>query len=349
MTSGSGSNDYGWLYESPEGDRAPSSRGGGGLPPPELPPPGSTPPPPRKKRRGRFRLLGLLVTAWLVFMLAVPIVAWSKVARVDADPGGERPGAQATTTYLLVGTDERPSDKSRGRTDTILLLTWGSGPSVLTSIPRDSLVNVPGHGRSKVNAAYAWGGAPLLVETLESATGLRIEGYSQIGFLGLVDVVDALGGIEVCPEKDMNDKDSKLDIRAGCQDVDGETALAYSRNRKSHSSGDIARGAAQREVIGGIGAEAASPMTFINPVRWARTATTSAESLAVGNDVSMFSFARFAWTLSRAMSGSGSNCTVPIRDMEVNWDEGRASEYFSRLANSTKDLGGLCTMDGLPA
>ena len=159
-----GSDGYDWLYEdeSRRGSSRPSSSGAD-IPPPNLPPPGRgrrgrggpDEPGKPKKKRGRLRLLWLLLVLWLAFMLVVPMVAWSKITKVDATPDSERP-ENTSTTWLLVGTDKRPKDRSRGRPDTILLLPYGGGgPSVLTSIPRDSIVDIPGVGRTKVNAAYA--------------------------------------------------------------------------------------------------------------------------------------------------------------------------------------------------
>lgn len=348
---------YDWLYEDASGRHQPRpAASGSSVPPPNLPPPGSKsahakPPkePRERKKRSRWRLLWLVLVLWLAFLIIVPLVAWSKITKVDATPEGERPEDEATT-WLLVGTDKRPKDRSRGRTDTILLLTYGGGgPSVLTSIPRDSLVDIPGHGRTKVNAAYAFGGPPLLVQTLEEETGVHIDGYTEIGFVGLRDVVDALGGIEICPEKDIKDKDARLDIKEGCQEVDGRTALAYSRSRKAFANGDIARGQHQREVIGAIGEAALSPSTILNPFTFSRVATTTAESLAVGDDVSLPSFARFAWKLGKAVGGDGRSCTVPIADLSVQWDRERAVKYFGHLkAGTTDQLGDLCTKDGMP-
>lgn len=346
---------YDWLYG--DGRATPRagapSTGSSDLPPPNLPPPGSKgsgpQEPPKRKRRGRWRLVWLLLTLWIAFMIIVPLVAWSKITKVGATPEGDRPADGGATTWLLVGTDKRPKDRSRGRTDTILLLTYGGdGPSVLTSIPRDSQVDIPGYGRTKINAAYAYGGPPLLVQTLESETGVRIGGYTEVGFGGVEQIVDGLGGITICPEQDIKDKDAKLDILEGCQEVDGATALAYSRSRKAFATGDIARGEHQREVIGAIGKAALSPATLLNPFRYANVTTTTAESLAVGEDDSMFSFGRFGWNLARSMTGSGLNCTVPIADMSVQWDRERAIEYFGHLQDGTTDrIGDLCTEDGL--
>lgn len=350
MANGHDNNDYDWLYASDQAQtrtQPMQPAQSPGLSPPVLPSSGGKKPAKRRKS-GLARLVVLLISAWLLFMIAVPLVAWQDLTRIDADPGENRPAPGATTTFIIAGTDERPRDRSRGRTDTLMLLTFGAGPTVLTSIPRDSLVDVPGHGRTKVNAAFAYGGAPLLVQTLEQETGLRIDGFVQVGFDSLVSVVDAVGGIEICPERDLKDKDSKLDINAGCQLVDGQTALAYSRNRKSFPTGDIARGQSQREVIGGIGSAVLTPATILNPLRWAQVNSSASSALAVSQNVSMFEFARFAWALSNAMSGEGINCTVPIRDLRVTWDGDRANEYFTHLRNGTaSQLDTLCTDSGL--
>ena len=169
----------------------------------------------------------------------MPFIAWNRVDKVDFEPDGDRPGDQPGTTYLLVGSDSREglSKEERkelstgnaggGRTDTIMLLHTGSGPNLLMSIPRDLEVEIPGRGTSKINAAYAADGPKLLVETIENHTGIRIDQYVEIGMGGVVGVVDAVGGIEICPDKKMDDKDAGLNIKKGCQEVDGTTALAY--------------------------------------------------------------------------------------------------------------------------
>lgn len=291
----------------------------------------------------------MLVLAALLFYGGVSAVAWSQIQRVNAESLGQPLADQPGTTFLIVGSDKLPEDEGRGRTDTIMLLHYGAGPTVLTSVPRDSQVPIPGYGTTKINAAYAHGGAPLLVEVIEQNTGIKVDGYAEIGFQGLVDVVDAMDGIEVCPETDLKDRDSHLDIKAGCQDVDGTTALAYSRNRKSFDTGDIQRGQNQREVIGAIGSKVRSWRT-LEPRRYANLALSSSDAIVLGDQVSMIEFSRFAWALSGAMSRSGVNCTVPILDFKVTWDADRASEFFALLATGRADrLGDLCTPDGRPA
>src|SRR5690606_24220247 len=121
----------------------------------------------------------------------------------------------------------------------------------------DSWVDIPGHGRSKINSAYGKGGPPLVVATVEQNTGLRVDHYVEIGLGGLVDMVDAVGGIEICPKTAMKDKDANLEIEAGCQEADGKTALGYARSRKTYKQlGDVDRARAQREVVSAVGSSA---------------------------------------------------------------------------------------------
>jgi LCP family protein required for cell wall assembly len=322
----------------------------------------ATRPPRRPRRRPRFGWLKVVLLLWLVFLVAVPLWAWSQVEKVDADPGGDRPGSQPGNTYLLVGSDSREglsrkeqlkfgTGKGEGRrTDTIMLLHTGSGPNLLMSIPRDSIVPIPGVGKTKINAAYAYGGPELLVQTIENNTGIRIDDYVEIGFGGFVQVVDAVGGIEICPEQAMNDPQANLKIEAGCQQVDGVTALGYARSRKTSALGDIDRARHQREVVSAIGDKAASPWSVLNPVRYFRLADAGSEALRVGKDTGMISTVRFAWAMTNVGGKEGLTCGVPISDLAVNWDRERAQRLFRLIIEDrTEDVPKrLCRPSGLP-
>ena len=302
-----------------------------------------------------------MLVLWLVFLVAVPLVAWSKIEKVDATPSGHRPASQSGTTYLLVGSDSRQGltrkqelkygvGKAEGRrTDTIMLLHTGSGPNLLMSIPRDSIVDVPGHGTTKINAAYAYGGPDLLVKTIEQATGIRVDDYVEIGFAGFVDVVDAVNGIQICPKTAMKDAKANLDIKKGCQDVDGKVALGYARSRHTSGLGDIDRARHQREVVSAVGSKAASPWTVINPVRYYRLAMAGSDSLAVGKDTGMVATMRFAWAMTRVNGKNGLTCGVPISDLAVHWDPSRSKRLFHYIAeDKTGDIPKrLCRPSGL--
>ncbi len=295
----------------------------------------------------------LLLAAWLIFLVATPLYAFTTMSKTDAAPDGDRPDNQRGSTFLLVGSDSRTDDREdgdRGRTDTIMLLHSGAGPSIMLSLPRDSMVEIPGHGTAKINAAYAYGGAELLTQTIELNTGIRVDDYVEIGFGGLESVVDAVGGVEICPEEAVKDSDAKLDVQAGCQDADGETALAYARVRKAYDSGDIQRVQNQREVMGGIASGVASPWTFINPVRYWGVNSGAASSVVVGEEMNPYDIVKFALALRGAMGDGGLSCTVPVADFSVRWDPERSSQVFDLIAKDrTGSIGDLCTPDGLPA
>jgi LCP family protein required for cell wall assembly len=337
----------------------------GGAPPrPRTPPPARArpgPPPRRSGRRPRLRWLLYLLIVWAVFLVAVPVLAWQKVDRVDATPSGSRPAAQKGTTYLLVGSDSRAGltrkqkrqlgtgDAAGRRTDTIMLLHTGAGPNLLMSIPRDSLVPIPGHGTTKINAAFAFGGPKLLVKTIEDSTGIRVDDYVEIGFAGFVDVVDAVGGVRICPTQAMKDPRANLDIKKGCQDADGKVALGYARSRHTLGLGDIARAQHQREVVSAVGKKAASPWTVLNPVRYYRLAMAGSRSVHVGQDTGLLATMRFAYAMTRVNGKNGLTCGVPISDLAVHWDPVRSKRLFrliaeDRTADVTKRL---CRASGL--
>lgn len=344
-------------------------RNPGRLPPPEqygaTPEPPRSPPPPWAPRRSMWsrprtyvRLFIGLIVLWLVFLVAVPIVAWRKVDKVDFEPSGDRPASQPGTTYLLVGSDSRAGlskaerkklhtgDAQSELTDTMMLLHTGDGPTTLISIPRDSPLDIPGFGVSKVNSAYAKGGTPLLVQTLENATGIRIDHYIEIGFGGLVGVVDAVGGIEICPKKRIRDRPSGLNVKKGCQTVDGATALAYSRARKHSPISDLARVQQQREVVAAVGKKVLSPWSVVNPIRWWKLNAAVPDFFRFGEGMGPVSAGK--WAL--AMTDTGESCTVPLASADATWDTARAKKLFATvIEDRTDDIRpAICTASGLP-
>ncbi|MDX6371388.1 MAG: hypothetical protein QOD98_376 [Nocardioidaceae bacterium] len=333
-------------------------------PPPVAPPPAQPPAKPagsgRKRRRFRVRYVFIILLLWLAYLVVVPVLAWRDVEKVDWQPDGARPDSQPGTTYLLVGSDSRAglSKEERkklntgnaqgGRTDTIMLLHTGSGPNLLLSIPRDSIVDIPDHGSTKINAAYAFGGAPLLVTTIEQNTGIRIDDYVEIGMGGVAGIVDAVGGIEVCPKQDMKDKLAGLDIKKGCQDVDGTTALAYARSRHASATGDIDRVRRQREVVAAVGSKALSPWSILNPVRYWKLNHQIPDFFAFGNGMGPVRSAMWATAMTRVSGDKGLTCVVPLQDLAVHWDPVKAPEMFKKIIeDDTASIDkGLCSDTG---
>ncbi len=311
---------------------------------------------PRRARRSRFRrvlaVVAGLLALWLVATAWAVVDSWRQVGRTEAMPTWEgRPDDTAGRNYLLVGSDSRESlsDEDRlrlgtgggegRRTDTIMLVHVPTfGAPTLVSIPRDSYVPVRGMGKNKINSAYNVGGAPLLIDTVEQNTGLRIDGYSEIGFGGFTDVVDSLGGVELCPKTDINDAKAHLDIKAGCQEMDGVTALAYVRARYFDPRGDLGRVERQREFLKAISSEALKPTTLLLPWELHDVGTAVTPNLTVDEHDSMLEIA-MALNAVRRASGGDRQVTVPVSDSTlptphgwaVQWDEERAGELWKAL------------------
>jgi LCP family protein required for cell wall assembly len=262
-----------------------------------------------------------------------------------------RPASGQGTTWLLVGSDSRQGltveqqealatggDTGNGRTDTILLVhlpAFGSGtPTTMVSIPRDSYVPIPGYGRDKINSAFAMGGAPLLAQTVEQATGLRIHHYAEIGFSGFAVLVDAVGGVTVCPDEPIDDPLAGIALRAGCQKLGGGDALGYVRSRATPRA-DLDRMVDQRQFMSALLHRATSPVTWLNPWRWYSVPRAAADALTVDHDDHVWDLARLAW----ALHGSSVTLTVPIGEFTnsdagsvVVWDHEKAAALFDAMA-----------------
>ncbi|MEJ5913404.1 LCP family protein [Pseudokineococcus sp. 1T1Z-3] len=305
-----------------------------------------------RRRRGGVLLVALLVvTALVVYPVTLGLSALGNLDRVEAlgdSAVADTPG----TNILLVGSDSREGttiggDAPGARTDSILLLhvPSGGGPDVLVSLPRDSYVEVPGYYDTKINAAYSLGGASLLVDTVETNTGLHVDDYVETGFTGFAGLVDAVGGVEMCPETSIEDPRARLDIEAGCQMMDGDTALGYARTRYEDPTGDIGRGGRQRELMAAIAEEGTSPALLLNPFRAFPTASAGGQALTVDESTGLWDLLTFARGMRGATGPDGVSMTVPVASTDrmtnsgqvVDWDEEQADALWSALAESDTD------------
>ena len=312
--------------------------------------------PPRRPRYGLRRisvLVILLVAAYVVAMFWAVTASWLAIDEVDATPTNDaRPASASGSNIVLVGTDSR-SELTREqrnelktghtegtRADTIMLLHLpSSGEPTLLSIPRDSYVDIPGRGMNKINASYSAGGPPLLVDTVEQATDLPVDGYLEVGFDGFVDVVAAVGGVEMCLPDAVVEERSDLDLPAGCQDLEGKDALNYVRMRYSDPRGDLGRVERQRDFLSSLVGEMTSPSTLLVPWELHDAGTATGSSLRRGEDTSMWEMTKVALAMRSISAGSGQSVTVPISDTDystaagssVLWDEAEAAELFEAL------------------
>ncbi|WP_203234194.1 MULTISPECIES: LCP family protein [unclassified Actinomyces] len=314
------------------------------------------PAPPRPPARKRHRpLRWLAITLVILLALVGARAAWlihdvnSKLSRVQA-----LSGVQATPgeTWLIVGSDSRADgavvDNTDGaRSDSIMLLHRApGGQSSLTSLPRDTYVEIPGYGGNKINAAYAYGGPTLLVATVEQLTGLTVDHYVEVGMGGVSSLVDAVGGINVCLDYDVDDADSGLvwDTAQGeCQDVDGAKALAYSRMRKSDPAGDIGRALRQRAVISAVVSRAVSPTTLLSFTRQDALVNAGTKALTVDEDTSVLDLGKMLLAF-RSASNAGLTGAPPIASVDyepggigaaVLLQDTTAPDFFAKLRAGT--------------
>ncbi|MCX8095302.1 MAG: LCP family protein [Caldisericia bacterium] len=155
---------------------------------------------------------------------------------------------------LLVGIDQRYEDEmSRSDTNLLLSIDPVNKKLVLISLPRDSLVTLPGYeGDEKLAHAHSYGGVPLLIKTVESILQIEVPYYVEVNFEGFVKMIDLIGGITIDVEKDMNYEsylgDVKIHLKKGLQHLNGEKALEYVRFRMDET-GDIGRMERQQKFI----------------------------------------------------------------------------------------------------
>lgn len=288
----------------------------------------------------------------------------AKITPVVAFAGLEgRPADDGATNILLVGSDDRSGISEERRlqlslglddfgqqTDTILLVHLSSGGSVdVLTIPRDSQVEIPAHADAegnrvpsetgKINGTYSAGGAPLLVETLEQNTGVRIDHYLEVDFEGFVDIVDALGGVEVCAAEPISDELAGLELPAGRSVVDGETGLAYARARYFDPMADYGRMERQQALLSAMAAKAASTSVALNPWRANSTVNAVLGSLRADPALDSDEVRRIGDLMRRTTPSQVAFHHMPIQAEEyldwgglsLVWDEQQTPALFESL------------------
>jgi LCP family protein required for cell wall assembly len=344
-----------------------------GAAPPQ--PPGSRPPvsrppirPPRPRRRRHWVRTALYTLLALVLVFTGTVIGtwfWAngKLQKVGAiaDYAG-RPPQGAGTNWLIVGSDSRSnltpqqedeyhvgSDQGLN-TDTMMLFHYGSSGPDLISIPRDSYVTIPAYtdasgvqhpaSQDKINSAYSDGGVQLLIETVEMATGVRIDHYVEVGFLGVVNVVNAIGGVPMCLSAPVQDSHSGASLAAGCQVLNGTQALEYVRTRYSLPNSDISRMADQQMFIRALAKQALRPGVVFNPFSLYPFLGSTLDALAVDDGTSLWDLTQLARHFKGVVGNGGTVGTLPISDegyevsglgSTVLWDKTRAQQVFTAV------------------
>jgi LCP family protein required for cell wall assembly len=352
--------ESGWPNQAPPTVPSAGQSGWPAPPPPTSPPrPAGPGLPGRSGRRRRFwgqpgrhgRRIALVAGVVVVALLAAVAGSYfwldSKLNRSVALPAFA--GSSAGQNWLIVGSDSRKGltdkqivalhvgfDLGTSDSDSLMLLHTGTGRPVLISIPRDSYVPIPGHGSNKINAALAFGGPSLLVQTVENVTGLRINHYMGIGFGGLVAVVNQVGGVTICLPTALHDYNSGVNLKAGCQTLNGTQALAFVRDRHSFADEDLQRIQDQRAFLKALLDKATSPGVYLNPLTALPFGSSAASSISVDQGTHLYDLVQAALALRNPLTG-----TVPIANANyytnagdaVQWNSTEALELFNALRN----------------
>jgi len=348
--------------------------------------PGADEPPaqPRKPRsRKRIAawiaggLAGVLVLGAITGVVTLDhiISGIKKINPFCTDPCG-RPGGgvKGDLNILIVGSDSRSGltdaqkrqlhvghDVGR-RSDTMILLhiPRGGGKAVLVSLPRDSYVLIPKHkdatghvvpaSHNKLNTAYAFGGPKLTVATVEKNTGVRIDHYVEVNFLGFVKMVDALGGVTVCTPTPIHDPvrrlptggygGSGLELPKGKSKLNGVRALEYVRAREFDPSADLGRIQRQQKFMAAMVQRAKSSGVLLNPVRVLNFVGAVADSLTTDKDFGTKQIKDLALNLRSMSPAHVEMIRVPLKPGSFNmgaignvveWDPALAPQLFRDL------------------
>jgi LCP family protein required for cell wall assembly len=225
--------------------------------------------------------------------------------------------------------------------DTLMLVHVSADRSrvEVVSIPRDSWVDVPGHGMSKINAAYGLGGPKLMVQTVEQVTGLTINDYVEVNFLGFVKVIDALGGVNICLTQPVDDSYSGLQLSAGQHHVDGITALAYARDRHSFAASDLARIQDQQKLLSSALTAAIHSGLLANPVKLSSFISAAVSALTVDKNLNVSALADQLRGISAqdvrfmTVPVANANYVTPDGEDAVQLNQQAAGALFEKLQN----------------
>jgi len=232
-----------------------------------------------------LKWVALAIGAWLLLSLVLFLVSAqieqgkvSSAAKAALRPAGFP--LTSANTILLLGSDARPQGSKEpganpggpSRSDTIMLWRVGGGHAARLSIPRDTVVSIPGHGLAKINAAYAYGGAALSIQTVEQYLGIPVNHLIEVSFENFPKLIDALGGVDVttgrvCSEISGGARNGgwTLNLQPGTHHLGGRDALVLARTRKNScnpSENDLTRAKRQQQILSAMKGSLLSPTSF---------------------------------------------------------------------------------------
>lgn len=251
---------------------------------------------PLRERRGcgcLFYLILFCIVIGVAFAALWMVRAHNAPTPIDQIPESERAAVamerERSNVYLLLaGTDQRADEASRSDTIMYAALRPVDRKIEMVSIPRDSLVEIPGVGEDKINASLAYGGVELLQETVENLVDNPVDHTVLINFESFADIIDAMGGIRINVEEDMYLPEEGIDLKAGEQKLDGHDALAFVRWR-GDGTGDIGRMERQSEFMQAL----SEKVRHLTPWRAAMTLWTVQRE--IDTDMSILDILKLGW------------------------------------------------------
>lgn len=304
----------------------------------------------------RNAALGLLACMLALLLLALGLLLYvghrlsSQVDRVDGVFDGlhDRPARAAgpagdAVNILVLGTDRRSAVPTTGsdaatapwlpgaqRSDAMMVVHIDAdrrGASVI-SIPRDSWVQVPGHGPAKINAAFSYAGPSLAVATVEQLTNVRIDHIAIIDWAGFEQLTDAVGGVQVTVPRTVHDSARDITWRRGTYVLDGEQALAYVGQRYGLARGDLDRVARQQAYLRSLLEASLHTRMRKDPRMVYDFLDVVTRHLTVDSEWSSWSMARLALSLRNLRSADVQYLTAPVRSL--GWADRQSVVFLDR-------------------
>lgn len=251
---------------------------------------------PLRERRGcgcLFYLILFCIVIGVAFAALWMVRAHNAPTPIDQIPESERAAVamerERSNVYLLLaGTDQRADEASRSDTIIYAALRPVDRKIEMVSIPRDSLVEIPGYGEDKINAAMAYGGTELLQQTVENLVNNRVDHTVLINFESFADIIDAMGGIRINVEEDMYLPEEGIDLKAGEQKLNGHDALAFVRWR-GDGTGDIGRMERQSQFMQAL----SEKIRHLTP--WRAVMTLWTVQREIETDLSLLDILKLGW------------------------------------------------------
>jgi LCP family protein required for cell wall assembly len=244
----------------------------------------------RRRRRRRTAVASGLAVFAMLLAGAAPVLVPRLVLHANRVAGNQGAAAAHSSltgplNFLILGLDRRPGEPPSvpARTDTIIVahVPADHRTAYLMSIPRDLLVDIPGYGKDKINAAYAYGGRALAVETVQDLTGLTFDGTAEIRFEGLSRLTDALGGVRMCLDQRIVSIHTGHVFRPGCQQLTGGQSLDLLRQRYQLPGGAIDRDHNARVFLGALLDQAARADFLADPVKLTRVIGAAGDAMTL--------------------------------------------------------------------